>query len=48
MAPSLKRMQDAGSYFQETMLSPQQKALETADNQIAGEKAASAQALPYS
>ncbi len=38
MAPSFSRLQDAGSYFQETMLSPQQKALETVDNKFVWEK----------
>ncbi|MFZ6741844.1 hypothetical protein ACO0LC_01280 [Undibacterium sp. JH2W] len=38
MAPSLRRLQDAGSYFQETMLSPQQKALETVDDKFVWEK----------
>ena len=38
MAPSFRRLQDAGSYFQETMLSPQQKALETVDSNFVWEK----------
>ncbi|PXX45019.1 hypothetical protein [Undibacterium pigrum] len=38
IGPSLKRLQDAGSYFQETMLSPQQKALETVDSNFVWEK----------
>ncbi|MBC3910222.1 hypothetical protein [Undibacterium umbellatum] len=38
MAPSFRRLQEAGLYFQETTLSPQQKALETADNKSDGDK----------
>lgn len=38
MAPSFRSLQDAGSYFQETMLSPQQKALETVDSNFVWEK----------
>ncbi|MFZ6871634.1 hypothetical protein ACO0LF_06125 [Undibacterium sp. Di27W] len=38
IAPSLRRLQEAGKFFQETMLSPQQKALETVDDKFNWEK----------
>lgn len=38
LEPNLHRLLDAGRYFQETMLSPQQKALETVDSNFVWEK----------